>query len=39
MLHTQKGFAERALAPAREFMAKNREILEAGMGREFLSGI
>jgi len=36
---TQKGLAERALTDAREFVAKIREILEEGMGREFLSGI
>jgi uncharacterized protein (UPF0332 family) len=36
---TQKGLAERALTDAREFVAKIREILEGGMGREFLSGI
>lgn len=34
---TQKGLAERALSDAREFLAKIREILEKGMGREFLS--
>jgi uncharacterized protein (UPF0332 family) len=36
---TQKGLAERALTDAREFVAKIREILEEGMGREFLTGI
>lgn len=36
---TQKGLAERALADAREFLARIREVLEEGMGREFLSGI
>jgi len=36
---TQKGLAKRALTDAREFVAKIREILEEGMGREFLSGI
>jgi len=36
---TQKGLAERALTDAKEFVAKIREILEDGMGREFLSGI
>lgn len=36
---TQKGLAERALTDAREFVAKIRETLEEGMGREFLSGI
>lgn len=36
---TQKGLAERALTDAREFVAKVREILEEGMGRDFLSGI
>jgi uncharacterized protein (UPF0332 family) len=34
---TQKGLAERALSDAREFLAKIREILEEGIGREFLS--
>ncbi len=36
---TQKGLAERALTDAREFVAKIREILEEGLGREFLSGV
>jgi uncharacterized protein (UPF0332 family) len=36
---TQKGLAERALTDAREFVAKIREILEEGMGREFLAEI
>lgn len=36
---TQKGLAERALTDARAFVAKIREILEEGMGREFLSNI
>jgi len=36
---TQKGLAERALTDAREFVAKIREVLEEGLGREFLSGI
>ena len=36
---TQKGLAERALTDAKEFVAKIREILEEGIGREFLSGI
>jgi len=36
---TQKGLAERALTDAREFVAKVREILEDGMGRDFLSEI
>ena len=36
---TQKGLAERALTDAREFVAKIREILEEGMGREILSRI
>ena len=36
---TQKGLAERALTDAREFVAEIREILEEGMGREFLSGV
>jgi len=36
---TQKGLAEKALADAREFVARIREILEKGMGREFLSRI
>ena len=36
---TQKGLAEKALTDAREFVAKIREILEEGMGREFLSKI
>jgi len=36
---TQKGLAERALTDAREFVAKIREILEEGLGKEFLSGI
>ena len=36
---TQKGLAERALSDGRDFVAKIREILEDGMGREFLSGI
>ena len=36
---TQKGLAERALTDAKEFVARIREILEEGIGREFLSGI
>jgi uncharacterized protein (UPF0332 family) len=36
---TQKGLAERALTDAREFVAKIREILEEGMGKEFLAEI
>jgi len=36
---TQKGLAERALTDAREFVAKIREILEEGLGTEFLSGV
>jgi uncharacterized protein (UPF0332 family) len=36
---TQKGLAQRALTDAREFVARIREILEEGMGREFFSGI
>jgi len=36
---TQKGLAERALTDAREFVAKIREILEEGMGKDFLYGI
>ena len=36
---TQKGLAERALTDAREFVAKVREILEEGMGRDFFSRI
>lgn len=35
---TQKGLADRALTDAREFVAKVREILEEGLGVEFLSG-
>jgi len=36
---TQKRLAERALTDAREFVAKIREILEEGIGREFLSEV
>jgi len=36
---TQKGLAEKALTDAREFVAKIREILEEGMGREFLAAV
>ena len=36
---TQKGLAERALTDAREFVARIREILEEGLGAEFLSGV
>jgi len=36
---TQKGLAERALTDAREFVAKVREVLEDGIGRDFLSEI
>jgi len=36
---TQKGLAERALTDAKEFVAKIREVLEEGIGREFLSKI
>jgi uncharacterized protein (UPF0332 family) len=36
---TQKGLADRALTDAKEFVAKIREILEEGIGREFLSEI
>jgi len=36
---TQKGLAERALTDAREFVAKIREILEEGLGAEFLAGV
>jgi len=36
---TQKGLAERALTDAREFVAKIREILEEGLGAEFLSDV
>lgn len=36
---TQKGLAERALTDAREFVAKIREILEEGLGTEFLSSV
>ena len=36
---TQKGLAERALTDAREFVAKIREILEEGLGSEFLSSV
>lgn len=36
---TQKGLAERALTDAREFVAKIREVLEEGLGTEFLSGV
>lgn len=36
---TQKALAEKALADAKEFVAKIREILEEGMGREFFSEI
>jgi uncharacterized protein (UPF0332 family) len=36
---TQKGLAERALTDAREFLAKIREILEEGLGTEFLSSV
>jgi len=36
---TQKGLAEKALTDAREFVAKIREILEEGMGRNLLSEI
>lgn len=33
---TQRGLAERALTDAKEFVAKIREILEEGIGSEFL---
>lgn len=36
---TQKGLAERALTDAREFVANIREILEEGLGAEFLSSV
>lgn len=36
---TRKGLAERALTDAREFVAKIREILEEGLGPEFLSNV
>jgi len=36
---TQRGLAERALTDAREFVAKIREILEEGLGREFFSSL
>jgi uncharacterized protein (UPF0332 family) len=36
---TQKGLAQRALTDAREFVAKIREILEEGLGSEFLSEV
>lgn len=36
---TQKGLAEKALADAREFLAKIREILEEGVESKVLSGI
>jgi len=36
---TQKGLAKRALTDAREFVAKIREVLEEGLGTEFLSGV
>lgn len=36
---TQEGLAERALTDAREFVAKIREILEDGLGAEFLSDV
>lgn len=36
---TRKGLAERALTDAREFVAKIREILEEGLGAEFLSDV
>jgi uncharacterized protein (UPF0332 family) len=36
---TQKGLAERALTDAREFVARIREILEEGLGAEFLSSV
>jgi len=36
---TQKGLAERALTDAREFLAKIREILEEGLGPDFLRSI
>lgn len=36
---TQKGLAERALTDAREFVARIREILEEGLGPEFLSDV
>jgi uncharacterized protein (UPF0332 family) len=36
---TQKGLADRALTDAREFLARTREILEDGMGRETLTKI
>ncbi len=35
----QKGLAERALTDAREFIAKIREILEEGLGADFLSDV
>ena len=36
---TQKGLAERALTDAREFVARIREILEEGLGADFLPGV
>jgi len=36
---SQKGLADRALTDAKEFVAKIREILEEGMGKEFFYGI
>jgi uncharacterized protein (UPF0332 family) len=36
---TQKGLAERALTDAREFLVKTREILEEGLGTDFLSSV
>jgi len=36
---TQKGLADRALTDAREFVARIREILEEGLGAEFLSEV
>lgn len=36
---TQKGLAERALTDARDFLMKIREILEEGLGTEFLSSV
>lgn len=35
---TQRGIAQAALTDAKEFVAKIREILEDGLGREFLKG-
>jgi len=36
---TQRGIAQTTLTDAREFIAKIQEILEAGLGKKFLTGV